>query len=245
MILEYEGYRRERGRTAAARLSSRACARAPARRRAAGHQDAGDGRADEVLKAMRERGLRHAGDHHHRPRRRRRPRSTPPAAEPSTSSRSPCSATACWSACATPSTVYRLSAKTPVGRCPDAGRPGGLVRRCASCAQTIDKARRPTPATVLITARAERARSWWRSADPSRQSAPRRDRAVGAGQLRGDPGGAHRVRALRAREGELHRSGPQADRKVRRGRRRHHLPRRDRRHVVAHSGQGAARSPER
>ena len=69
-----------------------------------------------------------------------------------------------------------------------------------------------------------------------------RQRALRPGQLRGDPGGADRVRALRPREGLLHRRRPQADRQVRRGRRRDDLPRRGRRHVGARPGQGPARA---
>ena len=46
-------------------------------------------------------------------------------------------------------------------------------------------------------------------------------------------------------KGRVHRRRAQADRQVRAGRRRHDLPRRGRRHVAAHPGQGAARAPGR
>ncbi len=52
-----------------------------------------------------------------------------------------------------------------------------------------------------------------------------------AGQLRGDPGRADRVRAVRPREGQLHRRHAQAGGQIRGGARRHDFPRRDRRHV--------------
>src|SRR5205823_919433 len=50
---------------------------------------------------------------------------------------------------------------------------------------------------------------------------PGRRQPVHPGQLRGDSRRADRIRALRPREGVLHRSRAPADREVRRGRRRH------------------------
>ena len=50
------------------------------------------------------------------------------------------------------------------------------------------------------------------------------------GQLRGAPGEPARVRAVRPREGRVHRRRQAAHRPVRAGRRRHAVPRRDRRH---------------
>ena len=55
-------------------------------------------------------------------------------------------------------------------------------------------------------------------------------KAVHRGQLRGDPREPDRERAVRAREGLLHRRDRPAHRQVRALRRRHDLPRRDRRH---------------
>ena len=66
--------------------------------------------------------------------------------------------------------------------------------------------------------------------------------AVHRGQLRRDPRGADRERAVRAREGRVHRRGGRPARQVRAGRRRHALPRRDRRHEPEDAGQGAARA---
>ena len=53
--------------------------------------------------------------------------------------------------------------------------------------------------------------------------------AVRQGELRGAAGGAARERAVRPREGRVHRRGDDAHRQVRAGRHRHDLPRRDRR----------------
>ncbi len=68
---------------------------------------------------------------------------------------------------------------------------------------------------------------------------------VRRGERRGDPRGAHRERALRAREGLVHGRvrGPQGQ--VGAGGRRDALPRRDRRHVGAHAGEDPPRDPGR
>ena len=65
----------------------------------------------------------------------------------------------------------------------------------------------------------------------------------GQGQLRRAPRDAARVGALRSRAGRLHGGRPPARRPLRAGERRHALPRRGRRHVPGHAGQGAARAP--
>ena len=62
------------------------------------------------------------------------------------------------------------------------------------------------------------------------------------GQLRGAAGEPARVRALRPREGRLHRRRQAAHRPLRAGRRRHAVPRRDRRHEPEHAGQDPARA---
>ena len=58
--------------------------------------------------------------------------------------------------------------------------------------------------------------------------------AAGQGQLRGDPGDAARVRAVRPRARRVHRRHLHQEGPLRAGRRRHHLPRRDR-HDLAHA----------
>ena len=69
--------------------------------------------------------------------------------------------------------------------------------------------------------------------------------AVREGELRGAAGGAARKRAVRPREGRLHRRGDDAHRQVRAGRHRHDLPRRDRRDEGGAAGQAAARAAGR
>ena len=70
----------------------------------------------------------------------------------------------------------------------------------------------------------------------------RRNSAVRRGELRGDSRGADRERAVRPRARRVHRRGRRSARQVRGGRRRHDLPRRDRRHEPEDAGEGAARA---
>ena len=77
-----------------------------------------------------------------------------------------------------------------------------------------------------------------RVADPRPERAPRAGH--GAGELRGDSRDAGRKRAVRPREGRLHRGPGAADRPLRAGQPLHHLPRRDRRSADAGPGQAAA-----
>ena len=78
-----------------------------------------------------------------------------------------------------------------------------------------------------------------------RPGAPRgvaaRGQAVHQGELRGAVRDAARVGAVRSREGRLHRRAGAQGGAVRAGRRRHALPRRDRRHLPDAPGQAAAR----
>ena len=62
------------------------------------------------------------------------------------------------------------------------------------------------------------------------------------GQLRGAVSRAARVGAVRPRARRLHRRAQDQDRPARAGRRRHHLPRRDRRHVAGAADQALARA---
>ena len=68
--------------------------------------------------------------------------------------------------------------------------------------------------------------------------------AVHRGGLRRHSRHAARVRTLRPREGRLHRRGGAAARPLRAGRRRHDLPRRNRRHPAVHPGQAPAGAGE-
>ncbi len=76
---------------------------------------------------------------------------------------------------------------------------------------------------------------------PDPRSEPARRRAVRQHQLRGADRDAARIRAVRPRPRRLHRRGAGQGRPVRGGRRRHDLPRRDRRGRADGAGQAAAR----
>ena len=79
------------------------------------------------------------------------------------------------------------------------------------------------------TARPAPARSWSRARIHTRSQ--RAQRAVHQGQLRRAPRDAARERAVRPREGRVHRRHQAQARPLRAGRRRHAVPRRDRRHA--------------
>src|SRR5438046_385640 len=74
-------------------------------------------------------------------------------------------------------------------------------------------------------------------------TAARAIRARADGALRGARRDAPRERAVRAREGLVHRRGQAADRALRAGRRRNALPGRDRRGADGHADQAPARPP--
>ena len=74
---------------------------------------------------------------------------------------------------------------------------------------------------------------------------PNGRRPVHPGQPRGGAVRAGREHAVRPREGRLHRRGAAAARQVRDGRRRHAVPRRNRRPPPRPAGQAAARDPGR
>ena len=77
------------------------------------------------------------------------------------------------------------------------------------------------------------------------QAQPARERPVRRHQHRGDPEGPARVGAVRPRARRLHRRADDAARPLRAGRRRHALPRRDRRHAVRPADAPAARARRR
>ncbi len=68
--------------------------------------------------------------------------------------------------------------------------------------------------------------------------------AVRAPELRGHPGDAARIGAVRLRARRVHRRPAAQARQVRAGRRRHAAARRDRRHDAGHAGQDPPRPPE-
>ncbi len=77
------------------------------------------------------------------------------------------------------------------------------------------------------------------------QAQPARKRAVRRDQHRRDPEGPARVGAVRPRARRVHRRADDAARPLRAGRRRHALPRRDRRHAVRPADAPAARPRRR
>ena len=98
-----------------------------------------------------------------------------------------------------------------------------------------------TRTSVLITGESGTGKELVARALHSEGSA--REGAVRRGQLRRDPRGADGVRAVRAQEGRVHRRGRRQAGPVPGGRRRHAVPRRDRRAVARPPGQAAARAP--
>ena len=121
------------------------------------------------------------------------------------------------------------------GRGADRRPPSPAARRAAPArARGAGRVDRPP-------ARRERHRQGALRALAARAVAPRR-RPVRGGQLRGDPRDADRERAVRPREGRLHRRRPQPAGALRGGGRRHPAARRDRRAAARGAGQGAARA---
>ena len=105
-----------------------------------------------------------------------------------------------------------------------------LVRRVA-----------PSDATVLIRGESGTGQGADRQGDPLREPAGRR--AARQGQLRRPRREPARGRAVRPREGRLHRRHRHPQGAVRAGRRRQPLPRRDRRSARPPAGEAAAGSP--
>ena len=115
-----------------------------------------------------------------------------------------------------------------------------MVGRSAALEKVWEAVRRaaPTNATVLITGESGVGKEL--VARAIHRNSNRERRGVRPGELRRDPRGADRERAVRPREGLVHRRDREADRQVRAGPQGHDLPRRGRRHEPAHPGQGAA-----
>ena len=98
-----------------------------------------------------------------------------------------------------------------------------------------------SPSAVLI--RGESGTGKELLAEAIHAASPRAGPAVRQGPLRGAVAEPARERAVRPRQGGLHRRRPRPRRPVRAGRRRHALPRRDRRHQPRGPDQAAPRAP--
>ena len=98
-------------------------------------------------------------------------------------------------------------------------------------------------ARVLLTGESGTGKELLADAHPPQQ--PVRGRPVREGELRGHPGGPARERAVRPREGRVHRRDVEPARQVRAGRRRDDLPRRGGRPARGVAGQAAARAAGR
>ena len=198
----------------------------------------------ETLQKIRQVERVAAGRDHLRATARSAPPSRRPSSARSTSSRSRWRASACSSRSATRSTRRGWSTRTARSSAPSR-RGTRWSARASSLRQIWDAIKRaaPTNATVLLLGRERRRQGAGRARDPSQQ--PAQPRALHPGQLRRDSRGADRVRALRPREGLVHRRDREADRQVRAGRPRHDLPRRSRRHERQDAGQGPARAAGR
>ena len=152
-------------------------------------------------------------------------------------------ASACWSRCATPSITRRLQDREPDAASRDAEKQlpdrRRQRRRCAAVRERDPEGGADQRHRADL-GRERRRQGAGRARDPPREPAARR--AVRAGELRRDSRRADRVRAVRPREGLVHRRHRAADRQVRAGRQGHDLPRRSRRHEPEDAGQGAARA---
>ena len=148
---------------------------------------------------------------------------------PTTTSRSPSSPRRSCSSCSKAEERRRLVTREPAAAPPGADRgPAGPHRRASSEAvkQLHKQIRKlaPVSTTVLITGESGTGKEL--VARALHELSPARGHALRPGELRRHPAGADRVRALRPRPGRLHRRPHRQARPLRRGRRRHALPRR-------------------
>ncbi len=111
------------------------------------------------------------------------------------------------------------------------------TRRCCASSKRSEKV---APANVRVLIMGENGTGKEMVARALHEHEPARGRAVRRGQLRGDPGGADRERAVRPRAGFVHRCGGAARGQVRAGGRRNSVPRRGGGHEPVGAGQGAA-----
>ena len=121
----------------------------------------------------------------------------------------------------------------------------GIITRSARMEDLLRQAKlvADSDASVLIFGESGTGKELLARAIHQRKPAARK--AVRRGELRCDPRGPARIRALRTCARRVHRRGPGSQGPVPGGGRRHAVPRRDRRHAAAAAGQAAARAAGR
>ena len=131
------------------------------------------------------------------------------------------------------------------GELRELGRFGPMVGRSKAMQQVYDLITRvaPTESTVFVTGESGTGKEL--VAETVHRQSRRKDKAFLARQLRRDDRLADRERALRTREGELHRRRSAPARLLRGSERRHALPRRDHGDADRAAGEAAARPRDR
>ena len=155
----------------------------------------------------------------------------------------------CSASCAEAGRVARLR------RAPRAAAPPGPARRrrrpsawwgsSPALQALLEQVRRVAPSQGRVLITGENGAGKELVARAIHALSKRADGPVRQAQLRGDPAGPARERAVRLRARRVHRRGAEQEGPARAGRRRHAVPRRDRRPVARGAGQAAARHRDR
>ncbi len=119
----------------------------------------------------------------------------------------------------------------------------GIIGRSRAILDVIARAElvAESKSTVLLTGETGTGKELVARAIHARSA--QRTHADDQGELRGDPGDAARIRALRPRARRVHRRHVHEEGAIRAGRGRHDLPRRDRHHLAHGAGEIAAGPP--
>ena len=120
----------------------------------------------------------------------------------------------------------------------------GIIGESAPIQEVLVKIEQMAPVSSTVLIQGESGTGKELVAKAIHDLSPAARQAVRRGQLRRAARDAARERAVRPREGRLHRRGRAAAGPVRAGRRRDPLPRRDRRDPAGHPGEAAARAGE-